>query len=96
VHFLLLQLGLELLSVQDRISARGLKPLAVDAEYIEQQISEQRTRTEWILTVQEQLQTELEEEEVHHLNRFYDTVRMRARTSSDINQTKSDGQTGTQ
>jgi hypothetical protein len=33
---------------------------------------------------------------VHHLNRFYDTVRMRARTSSDINQTKSDGQTGTQ
>jgi hypothetical protein len=83
------------LSVQDRISARGLKPLSVDAEYLEQQIGEQRTRTEWILTVQEQLQSELEEEEVHHLNRFYDTVRMRARAGSDNNATKSD-QGGTQ
>merc|ERR1719258_502782 len=78
------------LSVQDRIMARGLKPLSVDAEYLEQQISEQRTRTEWILTVQEQLQSELEEEEVHHLNRFYDTIRMRARAGSDNNATKSD------
>jgi len=78
------------LSVQDRITARGLKPLSVDAEYIEHQIAEQRTRTEWIRTVQEQLQVELEDEEVHHLNRFYDTIRMRARAGSDNNQTKSD------
>merc|ERR1711904_592409 len=83
------------LSVQDRINARGLKPLSVDAEYIDQQISEQRTRTEWIRTVQEQLQVELEEEEVHHLNRFYDTIRMRARQGGDAGGTKSDA-TGTQ
>merc|ERR1719316_2433440 len=83
------------LSVQDRINARGLKPLSVDAEYIDQQISEQRTRTEWIRTVQEQLQVELEEEEVHHLNRFYDTIRMRARQGGDAGGTKADA-TGTQ
>merc|ERR1712070_1176056 len=55
------------LAVQDRIQKRGLKPLAVDAEYLEQQIAEQRTRTKWILNVQQQLQAELENEEAHHL-----------------------------
>jgi hypothetical protein len=71
------------LAVQDRIKKRGLKPLAVDAEYLEQQIAEQRTRTKWILNVQQQLQAELENEEAHHLNRFYDTIRMRARAEGE-------------
>jgi len=71
------------LSVGERIQARGLKPLAVDAEFLEQQIAEQRTRTKWVLTVQQQLQAELEHEEAHHLNRFYDTIRMRAQKGGD-------------
>ena len=40
-------------------------------------------------------EVELEEEEVHHLNRFYDTIRMRARQGGDAGGTKSDG-AGTQ
>jgi hypothetical protein len=81
------------LGVQERIAARGLKPLSVDAEHVEQQIREQRTRTEWIRTVQEQLQCELESEEVHHLNRFYDTIRMRVR-GGDTTEARSIGGTG--
>merc|ERR1719482_1630123 len=71
------------LSVQERITARGLKPLGVDAEYLEAQIAEQRTRTKWILNVQQQLQAELENEEAHHLTRFYHTIQMRARAEGE-------------
>merc|ERR1719258_176796 len=72
--------GHESLSIRER---QHIELLKLYPECREQQIAEQRTRTKWVLTVQQQLQAELEHEEAHHLNRFYDTIRMRAQKGGE-------------
>lgn len=63
--------------VRERLVASGIRPIRADMEWIDESITEQRTRTSWIKTVQQQLADERQSEDQASLHRFYDDVRAR-------------------
>ncbi|CAD7925943.1 unnamed protein product [Amoebophrya sp. A120] len=56
---------------------QDFKLLAQDQKWLDEMISEQRTRTEWIQNVQGQLFEEHQSQQVANLQRYYDDIRNR-------------------
>lgn len=66
------------IQVQTNLEARGVKPIAADATWIENSIQERQQSAAKVQGVQRKLADELRDEELASLNRFYEDIRSRA------------------
>lgn len=65
------------IEVRERLITKGIRPIRADLQWIEESITEQKTRTVWIQTIQQQLADERHAEDAASLSRFYDDIRSR-------------------
>merc|ERR1719161_3231311 len=65
------------IEVRENLIQKGIRPTRADMQWIEESIAEQKTRTVWIQTIQQQLADERSAEDQASLNRFYDDIRAR-------------------